>query len=77
MNVYELDQMYVAHTYKRFPVEIVSGKGSLVKDVSGKEYIDIHHPPPKGREGSIGCHRQSVESSGRRQPHPWCPVSFG
>ena len=41
MNVYELDQMYIAHTYKRFPVEIVSGKGSIVKDVSGKEYIDM------------------------------------
>lgn len=41
MNTFELDESYVAHTYKRFPVEIVSGKGSLVKDVSGKEYIDM------------------------------------
>ena len=41
MNTFELDDSYVAHTYKRFPVEIVSGKGSLVKDVSGKEYIDM------------------------------------
>ncbi len=41
MNTFELDQQYIAPTYKRFPVEIVSGKGSLVQDVNGKEYIDI------------------------------------
>ena len=41
MNTIELDQSYVAHTYKRFPLEIVSGKGSLVRDASGKEYIDM------------------------------------
>lgn len=33
--------MYVADTYARFPVEIVSGKGSVVKDCEGKEYIDL------------------------------------
>ncbi len=41
MNTFELDNQYVAPTYRRFPVEIVSGKGSLVKDVNGKEYIDM------------------------------------
>ena len=41
MNTFELDEVYIAHTYKRFPVEIVSGKGSLVKDAAGKEYIDM------------------------------------
>ena len=41
MNTIELDNQYVASTYKRFPIEIVSGKGSLVKDVNGKEYIDM------------------------------------
>ena len=41
MNTFDLDQSYVAGTYKRFPVEIVSGKGSLVRDVNGKEYIDM------------------------------------
>lgn len=35
------DQTYIAHTYNRFPVEIVSGKGSLVYDSNGKEYIDL------------------------------------
>jgi len=41
MNTFEKDQEYVAGTYKRFPVEIVSGKGSVVKDPDGKEYIDM------------------------------------
>ena len=41
MNTFEKDQQYVAGTYKRFPVEIVSGKGSIVKDPEGKEYIDM------------------------------------
>ena len=36
-----MDNEYVAGTYKRFPVEIVSGKGSRVVDVNGKEYIDM------------------------------------
>ena len=41
MNTKELDKAYVAGTYKRFPVEIVSGKGSVVKDETGKSYIDM------------------------------------
>ena len=41
MDVKALDQQYVAGTYNRFPVEIVSGKGSIVVDRSGKEYIDL------------------------------------
>ncbi|HAT98011.1 MAG TPA: aspartate aminotransferase family protein, partial [Acidaminococcaceae bacterium] len=40
-NLQELDAKYVANTYARFPVEIVSGKGSIAKDVNGKEYIDM------------------------------------
>ena len=36
-----IDNEFVAGTYKRFPVEIVSGKGSKVVDVNGKEYIDM------------------------------------
>ena len=35
------DKEYVANTYNRFPVEIVSGKGSYVYDETGKEYIDM------------------------------------
>ncbi len=36
-----LDQAYVAHTYKRFPIDIVRGQGSLVYDGAGKRYIDM------------------------------------
>lgn len=36
-----IDKTYIASTYARFPVEILSGKGSLVYDENGKEYIDM------------------------------------
>ena len=41
MNIKEKDKEFIAGTYKRFPVEIVSGKGSVVTDSEGKEYIDM------------------------------------
>ena len=41
MNVKEIDKQYVAHTYARFPLQLVGGKGSLVYDETGKEYIDL------------------------------------
>ncbi len=41
MDIRNLDQTYVAGTYKRFPVEIVSGRGSKVTDANGKTYIDM------------------------------------
>ena len=41
MSVKEKDQYYIANTYARFPIEIVSGKGSTVVDSDGKEYIDM------------------------------------
>lgn len=41
MQVKQADQQYIANTYKRFPVEIVSGKGSVVYDDQGKRYIDM------------------------------------
>lgn len=40
-SITSLDREYIAGTYARFPVEIVSGKGSLVYDTDGKEYIDM------------------------------------
>lgn len=40
-NLIDIDKQYIASTYNRFPVEIVSGKGSIVKDINGKEYIDM------------------------------------
>lgn len=41
MNIIEKDKTYIAGTYNRFPVHIVKGKGSVVVDDSGKEYIDM------------------------------------
>lgn len=41
MNIKELDKEYVASTYARFPLCLVSGKGSRVVDDEGKEYIDL------------------------------------
>ena len=40
-SIISLDKEYVAGTYGRFPVELVSGKGSVVTDVNGKAYIDM------------------------------------
>jgi len=41
LNITETDNLFVANTYKRFPVELISGKGSVMKDTNGKEYIDM------------------------------------
>lgn len=41
MTIKQTDEQYVANTYGRFPVEIISGKGSLMVDTEGKEYIDM------------------------------------
>ena len=41
MNVKATDQEYIANTYSRFDLQIVSGHGSLVYDEAGKEYIDL------------------------------------
>lgn len=41
MSITENDKKYVANTYARFPVELVSGKGAILKDSNGKEYIDL------------------------------------
>jgi len=32
---------YISHTYKRFPVSLVRGKGATAFDADGKEYIDF------------------------------------
>ena len=41
MSITSIDQEYVARTYGRFPVELISGKGSVLTDTVGKEYIDM------------------------------------
>ncbi|MBR2131205.1 MAG: aspartate aminotransferase family protein [Oscillospiraceae bacterium] len=40
-HMISLDKQYVAGTYGRFPVALVSGKGSLLTDADGKTYIDM------------------------------------
>ncbi len=40
-DIFEIDKKYVANTYNRFPIDIVYGKGSIVKDSNNKEYIDM------------------------------------
>lgn len=41
MDLKTLDSTFVAPTYRRFPLEIVSGSGSLVFDEKGNRYIDL------------------------------------
>lgn len=41
MSIKEIDKQYVANTYARFPIELVSGNGSKLYDADGKEYIDM------------------------------------
>ena len=41
MNIKAIDKEYVANTYNRFDLLITGGKGSLVWDESGREYIDL------------------------------------
>ena len=41
MKTKSLDEQYVAHTYARFPLEIVGGRGAVVTDDAGRDYIDL------------------------------------
>ena len=41
MSIRTTDEQYIAHTYKRFDVTIVSGRGVLCRDENGREYIDM------------------------------------
>lgn len=41
MTVIDLDKKYIANTYARYPVTLVSGHGSTAIDENGKEYIDM------------------------------------
>jgi acetylornithine/N-succinyldiaminopimelate aminotransferase len=41
MNIQEIDNQYVANTYKRYPVTLTEGRGAILKDASGREYIDL------------------------------------
>ncbi len=41
MTTKSIDKQYVLNTYNRFDLELTQGKGSVVKDENGKEYIDL------------------------------------
>lgn len=41
MTIKNIDKQYVLNTYNRFDLELTQGKGSIVKDENGKEYIDL------------------------------------
>jgi acetylornithine/N-succinyldiaminopimelate aminotransferase len=40
-DIKAIDDEYAAHTYARFPVTLLCGKGSLAYDDKGREYIDM------------------------------------
>lgn len=37
----QLEETYVMHTFGRKPVELVEGEGMVVRDDTGKEYLDF------------------------------------
>ncbi len=41
MSIIDIDKQFVANTYNRFPIEIKSGKGSIIYSTDGKQYIDM------------------------------------
>ena len=40
-DLMRLDKTYIANTYARFPLEIVSGHGSILTEADGRDYIDM------------------------------------
>ena len=43
MNIQDIDREYISGTYARFPLTIVSGKGSLVYDENGNATVDFQN----------------------------------
>lgn len=41
MNIQEMDQTYMAHTYNRIPLTMKEGHGSVITAEDGKNYIDM------------------------------------
>lgn len=41
MDIKQLDKEYIVNSYNRFPLLITEGKGALLKDENGNEYIDL------------------------------------
>ena len=41
MDTVRKDNEYIANTYSRFPLALTRGRGSLLYDENGNEYIDL------------------------------------
>lgn len=41
MDLFTMDREYIAHTYNRYPLQIVGGSGSTLYGADGKAYIDL------------------------------------
>lgn len=41
MDIFEKDKEYIVNSYRRLPIHLTNGKGSLVYDEDGKSYIDL------------------------------------
>ena len=62
MDVKTADKYFIANTYSRADVVFVSGKGSVLTDDCGKEYIDFG----SGIAVNVLGHSYA----------PWVPVSY-
>jgi acetylornithine/N-succinyldiaminopimelate aminotransferase len=60
MDFQELDLKYYIPTFKRYPLTILKGKGSLVWDSKGREYIDVMAGIAVNSAGH--CHPHIVEA---------------
>ncbi len=54
------ESIYIAHTYSRQPIVLVEGKGSKVKDINGKEYLDFFSGIAVSNIGH--CHPEVVKA---------------
>ncbi|MGM0770025.1 MAG: acetylornithine transaminase [Halobacteriota archaeon] len=59
-SIVEQDKNYVMQTYTRQPIAIESAKGSVVRDINGKEYIDCVAGIAVNNVGH--CHPRVVEA---------------
>ncbi|WP_440952722.1 acetylornithine transaminase [Methanococcoides sp. FTZ1] len=59
-SIVEQDKNYVMQTYTRQPIALESGKGSVVRDINGREYIDCVAGIAVNNVGH--CHPRVVEA---------------
>jgi acetylornithine/N-succinyldiaminopimelate aminotransferase len=64
MDIYARDRKYLAQCYSRQPIALVKGKGALVWDLTGREYVDCFSGLAVLNLGH--CHPRVVEAV-RRQ----------